>query len=189
MNARTAAADTTLYRIDLRDCGDTTPDPRAQLAEHAASADESAALRAKLDAMDARSSHGAWTQRVLGMIAKSPGTRAGDLAARIGWDTATFKQHVRKLKALGLTESLEVGYQLSTRQLVREKVRLNNITVSPSLEASTIFRFSISTNIEVGPDDGKTSANTLHPRTERRPGGANAAASPYRRCISTKRRV
>ncbi len=115
MNAKTAGADTTLYRIDLRYCGDATPDPRAQLAEHAASADESVALRTKLDAMDARSPHGAWTQRVLGMIAESPGIRAGDLAARIGWDTATFKQHVRKLKALGLTESLEVGYRLSTR--------------------------------------------------------------------------
>lgn len=115
IDAKSVAADTTLYRIDLRYCGDTTPDPRAQLAARAASADESDALRAKLNAMDSRSSHGAWTQRVLAMIAKSPGIRAGDLAKEIGWDTPTFKQHVRKLKTLGLTESLEVGYRLSTR--------------------------------------------------------------------------
>lgn len=35
--------------------------------------------------------------------------------ARLGWDTPAFKTHVRKLKALGLTESLEVGYRLSPR--------------------------------------------------------------------------
>ena len=115
IDAKSVAADTTLYRIDLRYCGDATPDPRAQLAERAASADETDALRAKLDAMDARSSHGVWTRRVLGIIAKSPGVRAGDLVELIGWDTPTFKQHVRKLKTLGLTESLEVGYRLSTR--------------------------------------------------------------------------
>ncbi len=115
IDVKSVAPDTTLYRIDLRYCGDATPDPRAQLAARAASADERDALRAKLDAMDARSSHGAWTRRVLALIAKSPGIRAGDLAEEIGWDTPTFKQHVRKLKTLGLTESLEVGYRLSSR--------------------------------------------------------------------------
>jgi predicted transcriptional regulator len=65
--------------------------------------------------MDARSSHGAWTRRFLKLIAASPGRRAADLAASIGWDVPTFKAHVRKLKTLGLTESLEVGYRLSPR--------------------------------------------------------------------------
>ena len=37
------------------------------------------------------------------------------LAARAGIDRPTFKQRVRRLKALGLTESLEVGYRLSPR--------------------------------------------------------------------------
>ncbi len=115
IDAKSVAPDTTLYRIDLRYCGDATPDPRAQLAQRVASTDESDALRAKLDAMDARSSHGPWTRRILGAIATSPGTRAGDLALAIGWDTPTFKAHVRKLKTLGLTESLEVGYRLSPR--------------------------------------------------------------------------
>ena len=33
----------------------------------------------------------------------------------LSWDTRPFKANVRKLKALGLTESLEVGYRLSNR--------------------------------------------------------------------------
>jgi hypothetical protein len=32
-----------------------------------------------------------------------------------GMETAPFKRNVRKLKELGLTESLEVGYRLSPR--------------------------------------------------------------------------
>jgi hypothetical protein len=38
-----------------------------------------------------------------------------DLAARLDQPTPAFKANARKLKALGLTESLEVGYRLSPR--------------------------------------------------------------------------
>ena len=38
-----------------------------------------------------------------------------DLAASLGRERLSFKADVRKLKALGLTESLEVGYRLSPR--------------------------------------------------------------------------
>ena len=41
--------------------------------------------------------------------------RAPDLAARVGRETADFKKDVRKLKELGLTESLAIGYLLSPR--------------------------------------------------------------------------
>ena len=37
------------------------------------------------------------------------------LAEQLGMDRPAFKLNVRKLKALGLTESLEVGYRLSPR--------------------------------------------------------------------------
>lgn len=60
-------------------------------------------------------SRGAWARQALELIAAHPATRAGDLAPRLDWDAPTFKTHVRKLKALGLTESLEVGYRLSPR--------------------------------------------------------------------------
>jgi DNA-binding MarR family transcriptional regulator len=65
--------------------------------------------------MDRRTSAGAWTSRVLDLIGRHRGRRAADLAALIDWSTPDFKARVRRLKALGLTESLEVGYGLSPR--------------------------------------------------------------------------
>jgi hypothetical protein len=41
--------------------------------------------------------------------------RAPELAAELGRDTPSFKRDVRKLKELGLTESLDIGYRLSPR--------------------------------------------------------------------------
>ncbi len=37
------------------------------------------------------------------------------IAGALGWIRADFKQHVRRLKELGLTISLDVGYRLSPR--------------------------------------------------------------------------
>ena len=71
--------------------------------------------RARLDALDRRSTRGAWTRAVLALIRDHPGTRAPDLAARLRIETVVFKRDVRKLKALGLTESLRVGYRISPR--------------------------------------------------------------------------
>jgi hypothetical protein len=72
-------------------------------------------LRQRLAGMDARSHRGAWTADMLRMIAAQPGVRAPDLAASIDRETRPFKADVRKLKELGLTESLPVGYRLSPR--------------------------------------------------------------------------
>ena len=69
----------------------------------------------RLDRLDRASTHGAWTRAVLAVIAAQPATRAADLAAGFGRETLPFKTDVRKLKNLGLTESLEVGYRLSPR--------------------------------------------------------------------------
>jgi hypothetical protein len=57
----------------------------------------------------------AWTKLALTLIKSHPATRAGDLAPQCNMDMQTFKRNVRKLKTLGLTESLEIGYQLSPR--------------------------------------------------------------------------
>ena len=73
------------------------------------------ALVVALFVLFAASRHGAWTSRVLKLIARRPGVRAPDLAAVVGRATRLFKADVRKLKELGLTESLEVGYRLSPR--------------------------------------------------------------------------
>jgi hypothetical protein len=102
-----------LYRVALRWAG---PDPRIALRERA---DMSPAERGELDRrlarLDAASRHGPWTAQVLRLIADRPATRAPDLAQQLGRETAPFKRDVRKLKELGLTESLEVGYRLSPR--------------------------------------------------------------------------
>jgi len=61
---------------------------------------------------------------ILQAIAAHPEVRAATLAANAGVETLKFKQDVRKLKELGLTESLEVGYRLSPRgEAVLEKLR------------------------------------------------------------------
>ncbi|WP_034159820.1 hypothetical protein [Sphingomonas sp. ERG5] len=99
-----------LYRIAVELAGD---DPRIALREDDRLGEESLAqILAKLARFDRAS---AWTRRTLDLIAAHPGIRAAELASMVGRDTAPFKANVRKLKALGLTESLNVGYQLSPR--------------------------------------------------------------------------
>ncbi|GAB2931418.1 hypothetical protein GCM10027047_29770 [Rhodococcus aerolatus] len=102
-----------VHRVGLRWAGE---DPRVALREDAdLTDDDRAALLARLDRLDAASRHGAWTRPVLALVAANEGVRAPDLAARRGLETLVFKRDVRKLKELGLTESLDVGYRLSPR--------------------------------------------------------------------------
>jgi hypothetical protein len=92
------------------------PDPREELANTAELTPEDLEdLRTRLGQLDSQSRHGAWTTATLQKIQANPATRAGDLAADSGRDTASFKLDVRKLKNLGLTHSLETGYELSPR--------------------------------------------------------------------------
>ncbi|WP_067696033.1 hypothetical protein [Nocardia jejuensis] len=91
-------------------------DPRAELAASDQLTDgDIATLTAKLTRMDTTSPVGPWTLPTLRLIERFPATRAPDLAARAGRDTAKFKVDVRKLKNLGLTYSLDIGYRLSPR--------------------------------------------------------------------------
>lgn len=101
-----------LYRITLHLAG---PDPRRALRASVPDAAGLAAVRRRLDRLDARSRRGPWTRAALRLIASHPATRAAELAAASGLETARFKADVRKLKELGLTESLEIGYRLSPR--------------------------------------------------------------------------
>ncbi len=52
---------------------------------------------------------------ILRLIGQNPELSAATLADRLGVEKLKFKQDVRKLKELGLTESLDVGYRLSPR--------------------------------------------------------------------------
>ena len=102
-----------LYRIELRLSG---PDPRVALRERAElGVDEVAEISRRLARYDDASTHGPWTMETLELIERQPATLAADIAASIGRQKAPFKTDVRKLKELGLTESLEVGYRLSPR--------------------------------------------------------------------------
>ena len=92
------------------------PDPREELAAASElSADDLADLKSRLSSFDELSHHDPWTTETLRLIQSKPATRAADLAASVGRETAPFKLDVRKLKNLGLTYSLEVGYELSPR--------------------------------------------------------------------------
>ena len=59
--------------------------------------------------------NGAWTLRTLQLIERYPGIVSTTLARHADQERPAFKLNVRKLKELGLTESLEVGYRLSPR--------------------------------------------------------------------------
>jgi hypothetical protein len=103
-----------LYRIRFRRLAG--PDPRAELAASAELTDaDTAAIGARLARMDAASKHGAWTGTFLALIGDRPATSSELLAESVGWDRPEFKLHVRRLKSLGLTISLDVGYRLSPR--------------------------------------------------------------------------
>lgn len=103
-----------VYRIEFRPVDE--PDPRAQLAAtDELTPDDIAAIDQRLARLDRASPHGPWTRAVLDAIAKHSGRRAGDLAEMFGRETQPFKTDVRKLKNLGLTISLDVGYRLSPR--------------------------------------------------------------------------
>lgn len=91
------------------------PDPREALRAAVPDADEIVAINARLDRLDAASAHGAWTRETLDLIDLHPTVRAPDLATQVGRETQDFKKDVRKLKELGLTESLAIGYLLSPR--------------------------------------------------------------------------
>jgi hypothetical protein len=102
-----------VYRVQFHLEG---PDPRIALREQAAlSESDWAKLERRLERLDEASPDGPWTASVLQVISKQPETRAADLAAQFGREKLPFKRDVRKLKELGLTESLEVGYRLSPR--------------------------------------------------------------------------
>ena len=102
----------TLYRITFRLAG---PDPRlgtARAGQSLLAAGPGCDRRAGSRRLDRAAP---WTRATLALIDAHPGVRAEDLARRQGLEKAPFKRRVRRLKELGLTESLAVGYRLSPR--------------------------------------------------------------------------
>ncbi|MCY4027675.1 MAG: hypothetical protein OXH75_15360 [Acidobacteria bacterium] len=102
-----------LYRVRVAFGG---ADPRIALREQDALSDaEVEGLLRRLGRLDAGSAKGPWTLRALAAIEEHPGVVSTTLAERLGCERTWLKPQVRKLKNLGLTISLRVGYELSPR--------------------------------------------------------------------------
>jgi hypothetical protein len=96
-----------IHRVELRFAG---ADPRVELRNRAElSQAEVEDIAHRLERLDQGSRHGPWTKATLELIAARPEVRAEDR------EKMPFKRDVRKLKELGLTESLSPGYRLSPR--------------------------------------------------------------------------
>ncbi|MEP6859776.1 MAG: ASCH domain-containing protein [Deltaproteobacteria bacterium] len=101
---------TPIYRVELHHGGDGD---RVEIAlNDQLTPDDIAAIRAKLDHLDRDEP---WTKKTLAIIGKHPQIAASQLANKLGRETLPFKVDVRKLKRLGLTQSFEVGYEISPR--------------------------------------------------------------------------
>ena len=103
-------ARTHVFRVAFKHGGDGDRVPIALETE--LSADALADLEKRLARMD---QDGPWTRNVLELIGKHPRIAASKLALKLGRETEPFKIDVRKLKKLGLTQSFEVGYEVSPR--------------------------------------------------------------------------
>lgn len=104
--------DLAMFRIELHYGGD------GDRVEHALddmlTDEDVVVLEEKLARIDGGAA-GPWTRKVLKLIQKRPRIAASQLATSLGLETLPFKTGVRKLKKLGLTQSFEVGYEVSPR--------------------------------------------------------------------------
>lgn len=103
---------TPVFDVTLRHAGDGDRVEGALDAK--LSKEDVLALHAKLKKLDGRKP---WTMTVLKLIKRRPRIAASKLAASLKRETLPFKEDVRKLKKLGLTQSFEVGYEVSPRGL------------------------------------------------------------------------
>lgn len=102
-----------LYRIRFRLIG---PDTRIALRENAKPTNEELQRTlSRLNAADRNSEQGPWTERVLEGIRRHPEIPAAELGEHLGLEKEWIKTHVRRLKNLGLTESLSPGYRITPR--------------------------------------------------------------------------
>ena len=97
-----------VWRVDFVFIG---PDDRLARRTDTSPA-ELAEVMSRLSRLDR---NGAWTHKTLQLIERYPGIVSTTLARHADQDRPAFKLNVRKLKELGLTESLDTGYRLSPR--------------------------------------------------------------------------
>jgi hypothetical protein len=100
-----------VWRVQFRCIG--ADDRIARRNDSALDDEKRAKIEASLARMDRASASGPWTLETLQLIAAHPGVVSAILARRMKMERPAFKINVRKLKELGLTESLDIGYRLS----------------------------------------------------------------------------
>ena len=105
-------SDDRVYRIDLHYAGG---DPRWLLREQLPDEAELADIARAVDRLDANKASGPWTRQILEWIRDNPAVVSTVLAALLERELQPMKVDIRKLKALGLTISLDVGYRISPR--------------------------------------------------------------------------
>jgi hypothetical protein len=104
------AASTLLWRVELHHGGDGD---RVEAAlNDALGPDDVETIAKRLKRFDGRKP---WTMETLLLIRRRPRVAAAKLAKSLGREKLPFKEDVRRLKRLGLTQSFEVGYEVSPR--------------------------------------------------------------------------
>jgi hypothetical protein len=104
------AEDAEVFRVEFHHGGDG--DRVAIALEDRLTPADVEEITQRLSRLDAKE---AWTTKTLALIGKHPRVVASRLAKMLGRETAPFKADVVKLKRLGLTQSFEVGYEISPR--------------------------------------------------------------------------
>jgi hypothetical protein len=104
--------DEALFRVELHHAGEA--DFVAGADQARLEKDDRRKIADALQALDEKAA-APWTSATLALIAAHPRVAASKLAQRLGRETAPFKADVVKLKKLGLTQSFEVGYDLTPR--------------------------------------------------------------------------
>lgn len=101
-----------VYRVTLSWVG---VDPRLELREKVARGAALQRLKDDVARLDDGKHTGPWTTQILTWIRDNPGVVSTELAELLGRELLGMKADIRRLKALGLTISLRVGYELSPR--------------------------------------------------------------------------
>ncbi|MDF0529301.1 ASCH domain-containing protein [Tsukamurella sp. 8F] len=108
---RRARGGDTVYRVTVEWAG---VDPRIALRDSVPDDAELVDIASRLERLDRRDA-GPWTRDILIWIRDNPRVVSKELAAERGVELLPMKADIRKLKALGLTISHDVGYEISRR--------------------------------------------------------------------------
>jgi hypothetical protein len=103
----------TLFRIKFHLSGE---DPHISLRNKTnLSSEELLKLNQKIVRFNNSKIYPGWATKVLKTIQQNPGESAASISEAVGYEKDWLKPSIRKLKELGLTINLEIGYSISPR--------------------------------------------------------------------------